>query len=65
VDAGTREGMHASAASRRAYNPRRLFVVTTAGESPQAVWEAQTSNCGDHRSPDTNHETRQEVTRNV
>jgi len=41
VDAGTREAMHASAAARRAYNPRRTFVVTAAGEDPQAVWEAR------------------------
>ena len=41
VDAGTREAMQASAAARRAYNPRRSFVVTAAGEDPQAVWEAR------------------------
>lgn len=41
VDAGTREAMHASAAARRAYNPRRPFVVTAVGEDPRAVWEAQ------------------------
>ena len=40
VDAGSSEAMHASAATRRAYNPRRPFVVTTAGGDPQTVWEA-------------------------
>ena len=40
VDAGTREAMRTSAAARRAYNPRRAFVVTAVGEDPQMVWDA-------------------------